>query len=86
MRTEVSFNDLELICESARELVLRYGDNNDKSKLPQINHDSVRGIINLNVPQYQALPKDELQKVILKTIVESYDFSPSVRTGMRLLG
>ena len=85
MRT-VSFNDLELICESIRDLVLRFGDANDNAKLPQINPDAVQKIVNLNDQQYQALPKEEWSKAVLETIVESYDFSASVKKQIQLLG
>jgi hypothetical protein len=85
MKTNVSLEDLEFFCESAHDLVLKLGNANDRNELAKIDHNTILTMIQTNDQYYNELPKEQLRGEILATIAESYDFSPNVNKGFKLL-
>jgi spore maturation protein CgeB len=71
------YENLEMICESFRGIVLRLGNQNDKNKIAHINTTDLQRRMDYyaNIPD---LPKEIKDRSALQMIAESYDFSDDV--------
>jgi hypothetical protein len=75
--------NLEMICESFKDIALKMGDRNDISKSIQVDTTDLRRRIDYYANNIPDLPKEIKDKSVLKMVAESYHFSADVTNELK---
>jgi hypothetical protein len=75
--------NLEMICESFRDIVLRMGNQSDIKKIPNIDAIDLERRIDHYANNIPDLPKEIKDKAVLKMVAESYHFSADVANELK---